>query len=255
MTTAGRAKLLLGKREGGFDHEPWEASSTEEFLTRLHIIFQPCIVDQVAEQLLRDEAVALYDFHGHLSVTKPYNNVAFTEHILVAALTRVEEAHAGEAMRRQRSRMASEAYDLPAGLSHRRVPEWVKNPALLYPDCRGFPVEVIKQINADMPEDGDWWRDDHMGTVERVRVVTKRIREMFHRHIGQPGAELHTQASYPCKPGVLAVDDVTMWAATTNTHKTASLAGSMFRRHVAVEIKDEVMRFDYTVPGISLKDK
>ena len=43
------------------------------------------------------------------------------------------------------------------------------------------------------------------------------------------------------------------WA--TSPHKTASLVGSIFRRHVAVGIKGEIMKFDYTVSGILTRDR
>ena len=240
MTTAGRANLLLG--EGGAadaarQQKPWEAPSAGEFLTRLRTIFLPWVVSGLAAERVPGAET---------------DRAALTEQILVTTLNRVEEeAHAAAARRRlAHSRISNETYILPAaGLRYRRVPEWVKNPMLLYPDCRGLTVEVVKKINEEMSLEGPWWRDDHMSTDDRVRVIARRIKKLFHWHIGEPGGELPPRLSLQHESGAM----MDTWA--TSPHKTASLVGSIFRRHVAVGIKGEIMKFDYTVSGILTRDR
>ena len=240
MTTAGRANLLLGEgaaADATRQKKPWEAPSASEFLARLRTIFLPWVVSGLAAERVPGGEI---------------DRAALTEQILVTTLNRVqEEAHAAAARRRLAySRISNETYVLPAaGLRHRRVPEWVKNPMLLYPDCRSLTVEVIKQINEDMSPEGTWWRDDHMSTADRVRVITRRIKRLFHWHIGEPDSE------FPPSPSLQHESRVVMDAWATSPHKTASLVGSTFRRHIAVGIKGEIMRFDYTVTGILERDK
>ena len=253
MTTAARVNLLLGKVECDSSKKPWGASSPEDFLARLDTIFLPNVVDEVAVWLLKDETATRCDSSSHLAV-RPYNKAAFTEQILVTVLHRVEEAHAGAAMRLRLSSITSKAYELPAGLIHRRVPAWVKNPILLCLDCRGVTIKVIKQINTEMPADDDWWRD-HMDTPTRVSVITERVKKLFHWHIGQSGEELSATPPLQRKAGIPAADDAAMQTRVTSPYNTASLARWIFRRHVAMVIEDDVMQYDYTVPGISSKER
>lgn len=238
MTTAGRANVLLGD----IREKPWQAASVGEYLSRLHGIFLPHVVDGLAKLVV--------DSDGE-EAEKPYHAVAFTEQILVLTLNRAEERHA----RRVTQLRMQETYRLPARLQCREVPEWVKNPALLYPDCRGFTVKLLKKINRDMPANSDWWRDNFLSAADRARVITKRLKRFFNWHIGVLDDDKFLPMLSFQDPLDLSIDNAAAdtWAASP--HKTASLVGSVFRRHIAIGIKDEAMKFDYTLPGLLPKDR
>ncbi|RYP64745.1 hypothetical protein DL769_006550 [Monosporascus sp. CRB-8-3] len=243
MTTAARANILLGNTQ----RKPWQAQSAEEYLSKLRAIFVPHIVDEVTEQVIN------HDKMGR-GAKKPYNLAAFTEQILISALSRVEETHASATKLRKQLRLRSESYKLPATLEHRKVPSWVKNPILLHSGCRGLAVQILKEINKDMPIDSDWWRDEYLSTADRVRTVARRIKRLFHWHIDEPDEKFLPRLPFQGEPGTFIDEPIReTWAGTP--HKTATLVGSVFRRHVAVQIKHDAMQFEYTLPGISTKDK
>ncbi len=240
MTTAGRANVLLGD----IQHKPWRAPSAEEYLSRLRAIFLPHIVDRVTEKVV-DDGKATSD------ARKPYNFVEFTERILASTLDQVEEDHARQV---KHMRIMSDTYVLPAQLEHKKVPGWVKNPVLLYSDCRRLTINILKEINDEMPADSDWWRDNYLSTADRVRLVVKRIKRLFHWHVVEPDDMFLPRLSFQGRPGAPTGDaEADTWVHSP--HKTASLVGSIFRRHIAVGIKDEAMNFDYTLRGILPKDK
>lgn len=229
---------------GDVQGKPWQASSAEEYLSRLHAIFLPHIVDGLTKQVVTSEKTA----HDTKS---PYNFVSFTEGLLVATLKRVEEEHAREI---RHLRVVNEIYTLPAGLEHKKVPRWVKNPVLLCSDCRGLLIKTLKEINAEMPIDSVWWRDDSLSTADRVCMIAKRIKRLFNSHVDTLDS---TSLRKPKFQGCIevSVDHAATDSWVSSPHKTASLVGSIFRRHIAMGIKDEAMRFDYTLPGILPKDR
>ncbi|KAK7756928.1 hypothetical protein SLS62_000944 [Diatrype stigma] len=248
MTMAGRANVLLGD----IREKPWQAASVEEYLSKLHAVFLPHVVEGLAKLVVDSDSEGATTSAARGAEEKPYCAVAFTEQILVLVLNRVEERNARQI--RQLRRM-HETYRLPARLQYRAVPEWVKNPALLYPDCRGFTVKLLKKINRDMPANSDWWRDEFLSAADRARVITKRVKRFFNWHIGMPDDDNPLPTLDFQDPLDLSIDNAgaDTWAASP--HKTASLVGSVFRRHIAVEIKDEAMKFDYTLPGLLAKDR
>lgn len=242
MTPAGRVNVLLGY----IQEVPWLAPTVEEYLRKLQNIFLPQIVDGLRYQILDSEK-------STRSTENPYKSVSFTERILVSTLNRVEERHA---KRVRQLRTVRESYTLPAGLQLRKVPEWVKNPVLLYSDCRGLMIKIIKATNHDMPTDSDWWRDDFLSTADRVGFLTKRIRRFFDRHTRMLADDKLVLPNLPSQdPLELSISDPETDIWVTSPHKTTSLIGSIFRRPVALCIKDEAMRFDYTLPGITSKDR
>lgn len=241
MTAAGRVNVLLGY----IQEEPWLAPTVEEYVSQLHNIFLPQIVDGLRYQIIDSEK-------STRSTENPYKSASFTERLIVSVLNRLEERHIS---RVRQLRMTGEPYTLPAGLELRRVPEWVKNPILLYSDCRSLMVKIIKAINQDMPADSDWWRDDFLSTPDRVHFIVRRIKCLFNRHIMMPDYDGFLPRLSFEDTFELEINDPETEIWETSPHKTASLIGSLFRRHIAVTINDQAMKFDYTVPGFPTKNR
>ncbi|RYP36611.1 hypothetical protein DL767_003315 [Monosporascus sp. MG133] len=190
MTTAARGNVLLGS----IQRKLWQAPSAEEYLSKLRAICVAHISNEVTEQ------VTNHDKMGRCT-KKPYNLAAFTEQILISALSCVEETHASATKLRKQLRLRSESYKLPATLEHRKVPRWVKNPILLHSGCRGLAVQILKEINKEMPIDSDWWRDEYLSTADRVRIVARRIKRLLHWHIDEPEEKFVLRLAFQGRPG------------------------------------------------------